>query len=570
MPTLDTLPVPLLLDLASHLASASSPFSWPLTRITHGRYMPFSRPSADLVALASTNKRLREVLRERAFRCLEVGELREGLECSESYQEEVEWLASEEGERVLRALWIAPLLPRGIEALAKCLERMPNLQQVVYSSSLPFPSIFVDPLLALDSFTSLHFDSSSVESLPHILPLARKVTDLSLETRAAYPVPKESLDLCPVTVAYERRRLVPWDMKNLPTREEQFQALVDGLVTYLHHAQDTLEMLVVDGSHIAPHCDALEWTTSPPSTRWFEQVFRHFTLTRRAFPRIERLALNFASVKSEVMDELVEMVAGRIRWLDIDGFEREYVKPPAAFPRLEFFRTIFADKVSVAAFVLTLNGLIPHEIPQIFYSSIACRETLRELVLQTLQAAPFYVGELRVIALSCPNLELVDLKATWGGEAVDFLDALSSLRKLRTFSFDHPWEKPSGPRPWVDGRTIRSDRNGDFQVISCFGTSIEHEMRRRILEDIDAVRPTYTTRFLAFASDHPLLTLLVWHATEVVEWYWRFKRVGAGVAVESDYVWLPYKEDVLKAEGENGEEGEEKAPAGVFARFPVA
>lgn len=66
--------------------------------------MPFSRPSADLVVLASTNKRLREVLREKVFRCLEVGELREGLECSESYQEEVEWLASDEGEGVVRCV----------------------------------------------------------------------------------------------------------------------------------------------------------------------------------------------------------------------------------------------------------------------------------------------------------------------------------------------------------------------------------------------------------------------------------------------------------------------------------
>ncbi|BGP32923.1 hypothetical protein JCM10296v2_004708 [Rhodotorula toruloides] len=254
MPTLDTLPVPLLLDLTSHLSSPSSPFSWPLTRITHGRYVPFARPSADLVALASTNKRLREVLRERVFRCLEVGELREGLECTEKSQAKVD---------------------------------MPNRQQIVYTSSLPFPPLFVAPLLMLNSFTALHFDSSSVESLPHILPLARKVTDLSLETRAAYPVPKERLDLCPVTVAYERRRLVPWDMKNLPTRDEQLQALVDGLAMYLHHAHDTLEMLVIDGQHIAPHCDALEWVTQPASTRWFEQVFRHFTSTRTAFPRIE-------------------------------------------------------------------------------------------------------------------------------------------------------------------------------------------------------------------------------------------------------------------------------------------
>ncbi|PRQ76142.1 hypothetical protein AAT19DRAFT_13164 [Rhodotorula toruloides] len=62
-----------------------------------------------------------------------------------------------------RALWISPLLPRGIEALAKCLnvrrllpqlarsltfailflaQRMSNLQQIVYTSSLPFPPLF--------------------------------------------------------------------------------------------------------------------------------------------------------------------------------------------------------------------------------------------------------------------------------------------------------------------------------------------------------------------------------------------------------------------------------------------
>lgn len=63
----------------------------------------------------------------------------------------------------------------------------------------------------------------------------------------------------------------------------------------------------------------------------------------------------------------------------------------------------------------------------------------------------------------------------------DLLVALEPLKKLRRFGFDHPWEKPrTFPFPSPDGRTIRSERNGDFRIITVVGTLIEDEMGHRI------------------------------------------------------------------------------------------
>lgn len=65
---------------------------------------------------------------------------------------------------------------------------------------------------------------------------------------------------------------------------------------------------------------------------------------------------------------------------------------------------------------------------------------------------------------------------------MDYLAALSPLKRLRKFTFDHPWEAPRDwPFPDPDGRTIRSERNGDFRVISCMGgKTIAEEMRDRV------------------------------------------------------------------------------------------
>jgi hypothetical protein len=70
---------------------------------------------------------------------------------------------------------------------------------------------------------------------------------------------------------------------------------------------------------------------------------------------------------------------------------------------------------------------------------------------------------------------------------VDLLQEMEPLKQLRRFAFDHPWERPrSSLYVEADGRTIRSERNGDFRIISVMGTSIAEEMGKRIRESIMA------------------------------------------------------------------------------------
>ncbi|PRQ76141.1 hypothetical protein AAT19DRAFT_13163 [Rhodotorula toruloides] len=124
MPSLDSLPVPLLLELASYFKKPEELFLHGSERFTLGRYTLARRPTDDLVALSSVNKRLREVLLEKVFGFVSIGELDNMPECTKEYQKKVEWLA-EKGQAVLRSikyLEIAPLLPKGLRALAKCVK----------------------------------------------------------------------------------------------------------------------------------------------------------------------------------------------------------------------------------------------------------------------------------------------------------------------------------------------------------------------------------------------------------------------------------------------------------------
>ncbi|BGP00315.1 hypothetical protein NBRC10513v2_004539 [Rhodotorula toruloides] len=561
MPSLDSLPVPLLLELASYFKKPEELFLHGSERFTLGRYTLARRPTDDLVALSSVNKRLREVLLEKVFGFVSIGELDNMPECTKEYQKKVEWLA-EKGQAVLRSikyLEIAPLLPKGLRALAKCVKGMHNLEHILYVSFYPFPPLLVEPLKTLDKFRSLNFDVNGVESLPHILPLADKLTDLEIDAYPSYAMPAESLSLCPVTVGLARRRRRPWNEQNRATRQEQTDALVNGLAAYLLKAHDHIEMLRVHARDVAPEWDSPEWN-APASSHWFQRVFDSLAaqgLGRPTFPRLERLCFNQALLRSPAMNQLLTTLAPQLTYLDIDGEMSHFATPPAAFPRLEYFRTIAGYNVSIAAFAskvlasprlvyFEVNGLIPREFSQMFSRTMASSETIREFTMQSLPMVAMTVGQLRQLALSIPNVEVLQIKATWGGEASDYLTALSTLKNLRIFSFDHPWERPrTSPFAEPDGRR-------------------SVEIRRRILADVAAVRATYESRFLAFASAHPRLTDLIWHAPEAVKWHWRFKRVDGEVEVEGEEAEVPYEEE---EEAEKAGEGG-SGPMGVFMRLP--
>lgn len=81
---------------------------------------------------------------------------------------------------------------------------------------------------------------------------------------------------------------------------------------------------------------------------------------------------------------------------------------------------------------------------------------------------------------SCARLRL-----TFLGLQDDFVVAIAQgFPLLRTFAFDHPWASRSSSLlfPFIDDNTIRSEANGDFQIISVVGegNSIAAEILKRI------------------------------------------------------------------------------------------
>ncbi|PRQ76140.1 hypothetical protein AAT19DRAFT_13162 [Rhodotorula toruloides] len=136
-----------------------------------------------------------------------------------------------------------------------------------------------------------------------------------------------------------------------------------------------------------------------------------------------------------------------------------------------------------------------------FSRTMASSETIREFTMQSLPMVAMTVGQLRQLALSIPNVEVLQIKATWGGEAVRPPNLRPKPQLTRCFSLERLPHRPLNTqepahlllRPPVGApshlplrRTrrpqIRSERNGDFRIISCFGTSMEVEIRRRIRE----------------------------------------------------------------------------------------
>ncbi|GAA5906963.1 hypothetical protein JCM6882_000013 [Rhodosporidiobolus microsporus] len=126
MLTLDTLPPPILLLLASHLSpplSASPAEPW-LFAPHHAR---FAHPPAEgVVALSSVNRRLREELRGEVFKAVAMG-----TAVPEKLEEEAERLRemAEGGESVLecvREVLLSTLTEEGVVQAERCFKASPS------------------------------------------------------------------------------------------------------------------------------------------------------------------------------------------------------------------------------------------------------------------------------------------------------------------------------------------------------------------------------------------------------------------------------------------------------------
>ncbi|GAA5906992.1 hypothetical protein JCM6882_000022 [Rhodosporidiobolus microsporus] len=523
MPSLDSLPLPILLRLVDDHLTPPLEERTSLDWFRHPERESFF-PHADVVALSSVNSALRTALLPTVFRCVDFG-TREPASRARSATRE-KWM-SRNGGRVLacvRHVCIFRLFPAHFEWVTKCLEQMTSLVALEYSSSLPFPPAFVESLKHVTTFSKLYFAAGGTESLPHILPLAPKITHFELDALIRAPSPPESLTHCPITVAAARRSRSPWDDSNVPTVKEQSQAFIKGLASFLLGAKDNLEHLLLDAEDL---CNLGNVSTpllafarilqqQKGSSNWLQCLFDAMVSDDRAypvFPKLRRLSIKCSELRCLAFRHLLKTSGPSLTHLELISLDpRELQEPKEPLRKLQM--------------LFVLNGLKPIDVPQVFGPTFTCGASLFELRIVGMPLRMFSVDHLRTIVAAVPNLELFLFKGCYSGEALDYLAALAPLQHLRHFTFDHPFTRPRNfPFPDPDGRTIRSERNGDFRIVTVMaGQSVEEVVRGRIKADIAAVKPTYVKHFTAFARQNPSLEELKWICTEKVVWTWTFWR----------------------------------------------
>ncbi|TKA50900.1 hypothetical protein B0A53_05771 [Rhodotorula sp. CCFEE 5036] len=562
MLTLDTLPLPVLLEIikyfpVAYIAGEDTIVHWP-----SGPAELCKANAPETIALAGCNRALRRLLLPVMFHDCHFGKANP----TEKYAKRLDELSRGSGELLacIRNLTVMAFTSNGIKAANACIGQMTNLETIGWYASHPVPPLFVQTLCKIPSFKSLVLREFGVESLPHILPLADQLTKISINSERQAPAPKSARELAPVLVGASRRSRLPWDERNVATVEEQREALLRDLPPFLARACKHVEELAISGRGL---CDKGE------PYQWLEKLFDAMVDDNRQypnFPRLERLWLRHCNSKTLALKHLLSTTGVHLRTLEVTAQDTaELPPPPSALRSLKELCYFMLDHVRCVDFVnavtqhspldiLYLNGIRHIDILPVFGSSFRCGETLRQLRIQTGADGSFFtLPRVRTIVASCPNLVALEIKGNWGLEAVDLLQEMEPLKQLRRFAFDHPWERPrSSLYVEADGRTIRSERNGDFRIISVMGTSIAEEMGKRIQWDIDAARPRYRERFGAFAKRMPVLERIRWSCTEAVDWTWTFERrvgqAGQPTIVCHDDADIPYGKTIVGPKLEGG------------------
>ncbi|GAA6006514.1 uncharacterized protein JCM10292_003799 [Rhodotorula paludigena] len=597
MARLDALPLPVLLHLTRFLAPAPpTPPSLDLFEGFRIRTLSAFEPVPPaLFALSLTSRALRRALVPELFRSLVLGQQVYRAEAlTTEYAHRLAELAQEGGEALacVRVLSIAGFTREGVENLVECVKLMTSLEKIDYYAPFPFPPMLVDVLSQLPHFHALEFNRFGLESLPHILPLASKVSHLELDGHLVAPFPPDIVSVAPITIASARRAKLADDEWNAPTVQEGRTALVQGLAPFLVAAKAHLSYLQLDGhdlceSRTVPATGARRFLpfshgtmTVQDGDKWFQRVFdaaadlngREYPL----FPKLERLRVCYTELKCLALKRVLRNAADTLTHLELVGADRDALPAvPTPLTKLKYFYWLLDDDVNGVALAssitshsplrtLVLNGVRATDLGAIFGPACSIGATLRYLRVDCEMTSPLRLKDVKNIVEKCEGVEELQLGALWGGEAVDCLAALSPLKRLRKFTFDHPWEAPRDwPLPDPDGRTIRSERNGDFRVISCMGgKTIAEEMRDRILADMDAVKPVYAKRFASFVTRHPLIEQVNWNCTERTLWIWTFFR-------DADSGKIRFRQRAEIDYAKEGEpRGQEMKHSGVFMTVP--
>lgn len=204
---------------------------------------------------------------------------------------------------------------------------MPKLIAVSYDMPAPIPSSYVAALQGLPEFHTLSIGFAGVESLPSILPLASRLQGFDLEGARHGIILPSLAQLCPITVAPQRRSRLAASYDNLATVEEHNSAWNDGLAKVLLAAKDSLVWLA-----LKPELEFQEDRRVPPAGKYLRRLFNEMkrlsgVSNNPTFPRLERIALG-APTSNSLYRHILD-TSPRIH--TIDTLETE---PLGAPPRL--------------------------------------------------------------------------------------------------------------------------------------------------------------------------------------------------------------------------------------------
>lgn len=193
---------------------------------------------------------------------------------------------------------------------------MQHLETLGWYATFPLPPIIAKALAGLPDFTALLLNSFGVESLPHVLPLADKLTKFALDTERTAPSPKSIIGLCPITVAHPRRSGLPWGSGNIATRQEQREAFWRNLAPFLLRAKAKLEELLILGDGLCDDHDP---------QGWFQHLFDGMVSDDREYPvfaQLRCLWLRDCDVQSFAVKHLVKSCALRLQVLEYHSLQQ--------------------------------------------------------------------------------------------------------------------------------------------------------------------------------------------------------------------------------------------------------
>ncbi|GAA5832071.1 hypothetical protein JCM5353_000740 [Sporobolomyces roseus] len=509
-----------------------------------------------IINLSSCNRQLRNLLFSSVFRTIKLGEPAKSR--TRSYQTKMEWMLASDSRVFATAqhvsLW--DFFPESFQKANECLERMVSLRKYTHASTLPIHQIFLSTLRQLPNLNLINMCYGGAESFTSLIALAPKIVSLELQLyREVIKVP-DCLEVSP--------RSLPSEDSSKPNGRPSVvkfrRSVIEGIAELLVKARDNLQVLYLD---VPP------WEREDFGKDWWEVAVRQSkrVLQPISLPSLKRLNIENAHFTPKLLKELLEAAPylSHLALAILRKPEAEMLAP--ARPLLKRLNVFFQDctkRYPVFLSSLTagatlehayLNGITPIDLADFVkspdFSSALSLRTLR-ILFDT--EKPLRPGHFDKLAKTCLNLTEFDFQGRLEADPPAYFTVLSQLPKLSHLTLNHPWDsrvgQVGGSQMFAhDGKSIRTEEMKNFLILYLNGTSVNQEVRNRIRQDLDGVRPLYVQRFGAAARTLPALQTLVWNPTAEVEWTWTYFRDGERIKFKENAV-------ITYSKGPKGDEPE--------------